>query len=822
MRTINAQRSFGPALDLDLHEANEDQLLGVSLLAAEGNAERIRAGLGLDGSALWMRIGGSLRLIDAAGDADRLTLHAERSDLDDRSFLSGTGTSLFHPLMHAGEVVGRLGMWNDAGIPIAREAWRTRVETLCERLGRELVFRISHDRLMVEHDRLRQSAMIDEVTGAWTRAAFDRNLVTSIAAAARRGEPLALVVFDLVGLERINERFGHATGDAVLAHLTTVLRSNVRSTDELGRAGGSEIALLLGNAPEQPAVCVAEKLLGRIADKPLVIGDVSITLQARASVTMVAPTERDGEAAQARAALGLAELGDAVGSVRFVPTTTASPAVRAGQHDGLPPGTVLGGMYRIIHEISRGATGVVYRGEDLVLGRQVAIKLLRSDLAQTPARVAMFRSEAAALAALRHPNLVGVHTAGIENDRVYFVMELIEGMTLWERCRQTDAAHVLDDPAAITATILQVADALGTLHGAGLIHRDVKPENVVLDRSNGRAVLVDVGTAKRYGDRQAGAGTPGFSAPESFAGEPESFATDVYGLAATAYMLLTGVPPFGYAEPYILLARQVEGPPDAPSTHQPDLPEAVDQVILRGLDQSPSARYRSPAAFATALAGALAPLTRRPARSAPLAVRGQITQFHEVHTQPGTLDPTDDPSGMIRGAAIRIAIRAIGVRHGEWFLRRLAESDAQVARLLRPDLPPMSWQSATALAQMIDAAGPASFELGKVVGLGTVVATFAQIWGADPAAAATEDVLAAAPSYWGQYFSGQTIEIESIDAGRVALALVGEPPTGALRGVVVGTLQRIAELSGADDVTVATTEVTEDSWHLEVSWQTQA
>jgi diguanylate cyclase (GGDEF)-like protein len=801
---------LAPSLSTLGPSAADQRLIGVSLLTrTEGVTDDIRVGLGIDGCALWVLRGGRLRLLDSAGDTSRLALHAEHSDMDDQAFLSGTNTSLFNPIVHNGEVVGRLGMWQASGLPITRAEWTTRVETLCARLAHEVIFLISHDRLRVEHERLHQTAMIDEVSGAWTRTAFERNLTSSIAASTRRGEPLALLLFDLIGLGGINDRLGHAAGDAALAHLTTLLRANVRSTDELGRVGGSEIALLLTNAPDRPAVCVAEKLVRRLSERPLQIGDTELTLRVRVAVTSLAPTERTGDDALARLAWTVANADD--DGVRFVAADAATqPTSRTDA--GLSTGTVLGGMYRLLHEVSRGATGVVYRGVDMVLDRQVAIKVLRSDLAQSPAKVAQFRREAAALAALRHPNLVGVHTAGVEQDRIYFVMELIEGTSLWSPQASAGAPRRLDDTSTI---VQQIAEALEAMHGAGLIHRDVKPENVVLDRNSGRAVLVDVGTAKRYGEAGSGAGTPGFSAPESFSGEPEVFATDVYGLAATTYMLLTGTPPFGYGEPYMLLARQVDGPPDPPSQHQPGLPPAVDDVLRRGLASSPTARYRSPRQFADALTAALAPML---AEHVPIRVSVRQASPLGATMSGAHALPTSDGPCLLRGAAVRIAVRAIGVRRGEWFLRRMAEDDGDVARLLRPDIAPMSWHPAATLVGMLASAGGSAFELGKTVGMGMVVATFAQVWGADPAVASPREVLAAAPSYWDQYVTGMEVEVLEVEDDRVDLALRGPTDQAALRGIVVGALQRVAELGGADEVVVTTREVDDQRWVLSVSW----
>jgi diguanylate cyclase (GGDEF)-like protein len=803
---------------------DDERLLRISLLGpVAGTAEQLRLALGLDACAIWTRHGGRLLLVDSAGPCERLRRHAFAPGLEPKSYVSGQGTSLMNALVHGDEVVGRIGMTCNRGLPISHDGWRNRVDALCDRLSQEVVWRLTHERLLHEHERMRQSAMMDDVTGAWTRQAFERNLVMSIAAANRRDETLALILFDLIGLERINERHGLAVGDAALAHLAAVLRANVRSTDELGRTAGDEIAVLLSDANLDEATKVASKLAKRLASRPLAIEDLRLQLEVRVAVTTIGPDELTGELALARTGWAVNRDGAAEGTPIPIPwETKADATIPLDHHLALNAGTVLGGSYRVIHELSRGGTGVVYRGEDLVLGRQVAIKVLRSDLAQDPGRVARFRSEAGVLATIHHANLVGVYAAGIDGDSVYFVMELIEGLSLWDILLGADADPGQRELAAVGTVVREVADALDALHGSGLIHRDVKPENILIDRVNGRAVLVDVGTVKRYGDHEAGAGTPGFSAPESFSGDAETFATDVYGLAATTYMMLAGVPPYGIADAHVLLARQLAEEIEPPSTHRPGLPTAIDEVVLRGLARDARERYRSPGAFAAALTAALGPVLPRRAAHGGVASRGVITKIHAAVTTQAGAEEIDNPTGLIRGAALRIAIQAIGIRKGEWWLRRLAEGNADLARLVRPDLPPLSWQPAYQLAELVELAGGDALELGHVIGLGMTAGTFGHVWGGDPSEATPRQAMASIAGYWQRYFTAGEIEVrESSDDG-VELVVTGPPAVPALRGVITGTLQRIVELTGGDRVSVQARRITADRWQFSVAWTVAA
>src|SRR5262249_46474566 len=140
-------------------------------------------------------------------------------------------------------------------------------------------------------------------------------------------------------------------------------------------------------------------------------------------------------------------------------------------------GTTLGDVYQIRHEINRGAFGVVYRAEDLALGRQVALKLLRPDLARDTNFVEGFRTEAATLARIRHPNLVQVYTFGVDGSNVYFAMELVEGQGLDRRIGAAVRRRRYLPLPEVGGIIQQVADALEAVHRAGMLHRDVKPEN---------------------------------------------------------------------------------------------------------------------------------------------------------------------------------------------------------------------------------------------------------------------------------------------------------------------------------------------------------
>jgi len=206
----------------------------------------------------------------------------------------------------------------------------------------------------------------------------------------------------------------------------------------------------------------------------------------------------------------------------------------------LPPVT-LGGFLELGDEIGRGGMGRVFRAKDLRLGRTVAVKLLPLTLASQPEFRSRFEQEGQALARLQHPRIVAVHFAGQEEDQPFIVMELVEGKSL---------AGLLPLPAErAVAVALDVCEALAYAHGQGVVHRDVKPQNVLVG-PDGRAKVADFGIAKIVGAPGHTAsgevlGTPHYMAPEALAGAPPDPRMDVYALGAVLYETVTGRPPVG-------------------------------------------------------------------------------------------------------------------------------------------------------------------------------------------------------------------------------------------------------------------------------------
>lgn len=251
------------------------------------------------------------------------------------------------------------------------------------------------------------------------------------------------------------------------------------------------------------------------------------------------------------------------------------------------------GRYRILSELGRGAMGVVYRAEDATLGRPVAIKtvLLSSDADERTEYEARFREEAKAAGGLNHPNIITIHDVGREGDMAYMAMEFLDGVELRELMKGGGVPLSLAlDLAA------QVADGLGYAHEQGIVHRDIKPGNIMVVRGK-HAKIMDFGIAKtRLSDikTQAGAmlGTPKYMSPEQVDGQRADHRSDIFSLGVTIYELVTGVAPFEGADLGQLMYQVSKVTPRTPTSLKPTLPAVIDLILAKALDKDPDERYQ--------------------------------------------------------------------------------------------------------------------------------------------------------------------------------------------------------------------------------------
>jgi serine/threonine-protein kinase len=258
--------------------------------------------------------------------------------------------------------------------------------------------------------------------------------------------------------------------------------------------------------------------------------------------------------------------------------------------------------------LGQGGMARVYRGRQEHLDRDVAIKVLPPYYAADPAFVERFKLEARAMAKLSHPHIVTVHDAGEDNGQLYIIMEYIGGGTLKQRMA---AAMPLKD---VTRVVHEVASALSYAHTVGIVHRDVKPVNVLMDAS-GRAVLSDFGIAKvletsaALTHAGAGVGTPEYMSPEQCRGAPVDARADIYALGVMLYEMLTGRTPF-QADNYTALAHShIYEPVPPPSRLNPRISPAVQSVILKALEKDPANRFQKATELADALEAAVSAQT---------------------------------------------------------------------------------------------------------------------------------------------------------------------------------------------------------------------
>lgn len=273
----------------------------------------------------------------------------------------------------------------------------------------------------------------------------------------------------------------------------------------------------------------------------------------------------------------------------------------------LRPGTEFAGC-RIEAEVGRGGMGVIYRGTELQLGRPVALKLIAGDRAADPDFRARFEREARLTASIDHPNVIPVYAAGEEDGTLYLVMRFVDGTDLRYLLRE----HGPLPPRRADALIAQVAAALDAAHAAGLVHRDVKPANVLITAGarGEHAYLTDFGVVRladaetRVTDSGEFVGTVDFMAPEHLRGERTDARSDVYALGCVLHTALTGTPPFRRDTVPATISAHLHEMPPRPSLTE-GVPAAMDAVVARALAKDPAQRYASAGDLARAVHAAI-------------------------------------------------------------------------------------------------------------------------------------------------------------------------------------------------------------------------
>ena len=338
-------------------------------------------------------------------------------------------------------------------------------------------------------------------------------------------------------------------------------------------------------------------------------------------------------------------------------------------------GETLSNRYRLVARVAGGGMGDVYRGHDLLLDRGVAVKVLQSSLASDPELVGRFKAEARAAARLTHPNVVAVYDWGSEDDTYYMVMEYVPG---------TDLRDVLVTRGAVpfeqaVEIVIGVCDALTAAHEGSLVHRDVKPENVLIARS-GTVKVADFGIAAVADiDRTAPSGAiPGtlrYLSPEQASGREATFASDLWAAGALLSELVTGSPP-SRGTGADLLRRRASEQPVPPSALTPKVPHRVDAVVLKACALDPADRFESSAEMAAALRRAAAELpTPAPLDELLEEITGEVRlpDTHPTELAPRDVRRMRRRRKRMAAVGLAIAFLALGAARG-------------VAALLAPDL----------------------------------------------------------------------------------------------------------------------------------------
>ncbi|MBU9766600.1 protein kinase [Mycobacterium sp. TNTM28] len=293
------------------------------------------------------------------------------------------------------------------------------------------------------------------------------------------------------------------------------------------------------------------------------------------------------------------------------------------------------GRYELTALLGRGGMGEVYEAVDLDKDRTVAVKILREEYAQDAQFRARFLRESHAAAGLQEPHVVPIHDWGEIDGNLFIDMRLVRGQTLHELLGNGPL-----DPQRAVSIVEQIAAALDAAHAQGLVHRDVKPQNIVVTAAD-FAYLLDFGIAQSQGDpslTQAGMqiGSLGYIAPERFGDAPCTPAADIYSLACVLYEALTAAPPFPVNSYERLISAHLSTPPPHPSTARPQLSPALDDVIARGMAKQPGDRYRSATELASAARRALNPTAVQIAASAETQLAPQFSPpvFASAQTPP--------------------------------------------------------------------------------------------------------------------------------------------------------------------------------------------
>ena len=288
----------------------------------------------------------------------------------------------------------------------------------------------------------------------------------------------------------------------------------------------------------------------------------------------------------------------------------------------LKAGVVLAGRYEIVGRIGSGGMADVYKAMDRKLNRYVAVKVMKPEFQSDSTFISKFRREAQAAAGLANPNIVNVYDVGEDQGNYYIVMELVEGITLKEYIVKKGKLSVRE----ATSIAIQVGMGLAAAHDQGIVHRDVKPQNIIIS-TDGKVKVTDFGIARAASSNTISANAMGsvhYSSPEQVRGGYSDARSDIYSLGITLYEMVTGKVPFDGETTVAIAIKHLQDEMEAPSRYTPDLPYSLEQIIYKCTQKSVERRYQTMNDVITDLKRSLMEPDGRFVQLAPLSDHSQV------------------------------------------------------------------------------------------------------------------------------------------------------------------------------------------------------